>query len=263
MNNLVFDIRTSEKALESLTNITQVPLSKWEEARRNISKYECPEDFVEDTVLTNGYLPKNHRSFVFTFSHITTSANECSSYKKHGLLDLRQSYLCPDSELRVFLDQHNILINVDEKVLSYNGKKHDITYSRGFATNLSEDYRRQVAFRFFKDSGVCGYLSMDPRSTYPGDVHLRPEILKNIDGLLGLSLSEEWKASRIPYEVTAIATGEKIEIFASEKSDKEIVVDFLTNAYNNAFGAISEKRLQLKSQIQVVPADIINIQPLT
>ena len=60
------------------------------------------DDLVEDVINTYGQIPKNYSDFVYF--HVTTSANDCASIKKYGILDLKQAYLCKEAEIRIFLD---------------------------------------------------------------------------------------------------------------------------------------------------------------
>ena len=59
----------------------------------------------------NGNIPQNYKDLTFVYFHITTSANHCDSFRKNGILDLVNSYLCKDSELRRFLEENHIHID--------------------------------------------------------------------------------------------------------------------------------------------------------
>ena len=72
---------------------------------------------VEDVIKTYGQLPKNYLDFDFIYFHVTTSANNCASIKKYGILDLKQAYLCKESEIRIFLDQHGVLLEPVQNLL--------------------------------------------------------------------------------------------------------------------------------------------------
>lgn len=127
------------------------------------------------------------------YFHITTSANEYRAIKKHGILDLKRAYLCEESELRRFLNQHCVFIDLDNKYLSYNNRKYDISFNVESRPTIQteEDYCWLVGRKFYYDYTTCGFLSVCEQRPYSGEVHYRPEILGNIDRLLNLDLSGE------------------------------------------------------------------------
>ena len=117
--NNVYDIRTSANALHTLINFTGVDLPIWEKFILRRREYRYEDDLVSDVIQKYGCFPSNYEEWVFTYYHITTSANQCSSFKKHGILDLVHSYECKDSELRTFLDDKNIKIDIESRILSF------------------------------------------------------------------------------------------------------------------------------------------------
>lgn len=91
-------------------------------------------------------------------------------------------------------------------------------------------------------------------------VHWRPEILYNIDELLGLRLSYKWAETHISYAVVARVGGDKIVYDGEEnKSDKDKVIDYLTRAYKTAYYEPDEQILLLQNNIEIPPSDIIKI----
>ena len=196
----------------------------------------------------------------------TTSANECEAIKKYGILDLKQAYLCVESELRVFLDRHGIIINIEGALLTYKGKAFDISYNAGNCprTDTQEYLCWSIGRKFYYDFTTCGFLSVWERSPYGGQVHCRPEILWDIDNLLGLKLSEEWEQSHFLYEIVAQVNGFDIVFDGDDdQSDKDKVLMYLTMAYDTAFGEPFENILLMKNGIQISPDRIIEIKPLT
>ena len=204
--------------------------------------------------------------FNFVYFHVTTSANECEAIKKYGILDLKQAYLCVESELRVFLDRHGIIINIEDALLTYKGKAFDISYNAGNCprTGTQEYLCWSIGRKFYYDFTTCGFLSVWERSPYGGQVHCRPEILWDIDNLLRLKLSEEWEQSHFPYEIVAQVNGLDIVFDGDDdQSDKDKVLMYLTMAYDTAFGEPFEHILLMKNGIQISPDRIIEIKPLT
>lgn len=118
---------------------------------------------------------------------------------------MKNSYLCPKSELRQFLDAHNITIDLSKHFLSYAGNKYDIEFGSCPKSNTKEFCCWSVGRKFYYDFSICGFLSIWDISPYGGLVHARPEVLMNLDKLLNLSLSREWANTHTPYQVTAKA----------------------------------------------------------
>lgn len=144
-HSLIYDIRTSENALSTLVNFTGVVPPIWEKYIQLRSNYRYDEDLVEDVISKHGHFPTNYETWMFVYFHITTSANKCQSFKTHGIFDLKKSYLCPDSELRQFLDDKGVVIDIDAHSLNYRGQAYD-------------NIIRKIPFRFrYKGSCVLVY----------------------------------------------------------------------------------------------------------
>lgn len=261
---LIYDIRTSEEAKHTLSNLTRVPLQVWEKYAEREREYQDTEEMVEHIVDTYGKCPNDYTDFEFIYFHVTTSANACISFRKHGILDLQQSYNCHDSELRKFLDKHEIYINLDNCTLTHCGREFNITYgSCPGSENSKKYYCWSIGRKFYCDYTTCGFLSVCESDPYIGQVHCRPEILSDIDNLLQLKLSDEWKSTHKPFEIIAKVSGSKIEYDGEESySDKERVIDFLTRAYYTAFGSPSERELIINKHVQIPSSDILDIKPL-
>lgn len=260
---MIYDIRTTEYAKQTLTNLTGVQLPVWEQYLAHEREYAYTDDLVSDVINLHGYLPRSYKDFEFVYFHVTTSSNGCVSFRKHGILDLRQSYSCHESELRTFLEKHNIHINLDERILTFRGKEFDITFG-DCPRQDSKAYKCwSVGRKFYFDFTTCGFLSVSKKSSYGGQVHRRPEILMNIDDLLGLNLSREWSSTHDSYEIVTKVSGEKV-IYDSDdnQNDEDKVLNYLTNAYWTAFGEPSENVLLIKNNVQIPPMDILEIKPM-
>lgn len=177
-----YDIRSSANACKTLVELSGVELSTWEKYVGHEREYRYTDDLVEDVIKTYGQLPKNYLDFDFIYFHVTTSANNCASIKKYGILDLKQAYLCKESEIRIFLDQHGVLLNLDKGLLTFNGRTYDITFRSGNCprTGTQEYLCWSIGRKFYFDYTTCGFLSVWERSLYGGQVHCRPEILWDV-----------------------------------------------------------------------------------
>ena len=265
MNSLkmIYDIRNSRRAQETLVSITDVPLSIWKQYVEREREFEYIEDLIEYVASSYGKLPQNYRNFDFVYFHITTSANNCASFRKHGILDLQKSYMCSDSELREFLDRRSIYIDLNNGLLRYGKKMFDINFGP-CPKQESQEYRCWLIGRkFYYDYTICGFLSASDIRSYGGNVHDRPEILMDIDRLLQTKFSEEWASTHIAYKVVAQVKGSDIFYEGEDDIDeKDKVMHYLTEAYYTAFGGLDEKILLMQNGVCVPPTNILEIKPL-
>ena len=261
-----YDIRSSVKACKTLEELSKVDISTWKKYVGHEKEYEYIDDLVEDVIRKHGRLPKSYLDFDFIYFHVTTSANKCAAIKKYGILDLKKAYLCKESEIRIFLDQHGVLLDLDKSLLTFNGKSYDISFNseRCPTTGTQEYLCWSIGRKFYFDYTTCGFLSISERSPYGGQVHRRPEILWDINNLLRLNLTEKWERSHFPYEITAHVKGSDIVFDGNEEqSDKDKVLMYLTMAYDTAFGNSFEHVLLMKNGVQIPPTSIIGIKPFS
>ena len=264
MKKMIYDIRSSKVALQTLVRLTNVPANIWEQYLGKERDYRYTEDLVEEVINKHGHLPANYRDFEFIYFHITTSSNSCASFYKYGILDLKESYSRSDSELRMFLEQNNISIDLNACTLTYGNKQFDISYGKSPRQYTQEYYCWCIGRKFFYDYTTCGFLSIWDRSPYGGYVHHRPEILSDIDNLLGLNLSSKWAMSHAAYEIVVKISGEYIVYNSDDdNTDEEKVIDYLTRAYLTAFGEPHEDVLLIKNGIQIPPSNILQINRFT
>ena len=260
----IYDIRTREKAFETLVNITGITPDIWAEYFCKDYKFEYTEEMV--SYILDHYLERelNYNDFTFIFTHITTSANECLNYKKYGILNLRNVYLNTDTELRQFLDYNNIVIDIDRCVLKYNDSYFDISYGKTPYTDTVEYKCWCIGRKLYFDFAVCGFFTLEDDCPYLGQVHSRPEFLQDIDNLLNLNLSSLWRNTHRPYEVTAKVCGAKtIYNHDNTESERDKIVRYVTMAYNKAFCSLSEKYVILKDDEFIPPSDILEINRFT
>lgn len=264
MPKQVYDIRTSEAAFSTLVNLTGVSKSIWE-------KY-CIEESRTDNILeqltyiieSHGHFPSDLDELEVVYIHVTTSANGCESIKNHGVQDLVTAYKNTDSELRLFLDEHDIHINLEKRILAHAGIEFDISLGDCPNKNTAEYWRRSVGRKFYSDYTTCGFFSVDIEYPYGGQVHLRPEVLENIGNLLHLDLSREWQLGHSPYEIVAKLKFKNVSYHVESCEDEfDPFIHYLAMAYCNAFESISERILITNSNVHIPPQDIMEITPIT
>ena len=198
------------------------------------------------------------------FFHITTSKESCESIKKHGILDLCNSYRCFDSELRKFLNKNEIFIDIEKAYILYKNRKYSIFYDKRNCPqmNTREYYLWSIGRKFFYDFTVCGFLSIWDSSPYGGYIHKAPEILIDIDNLLKTNLWYEWAEETNPFEVVVKVSGRNI-VADAQGSEREIMIAYLVKALDCAFSSPSEEVLLMKDNIEVKPNEIMEINAFT
>lgn len=262
---MIYDIHTKQAAQETLRRLTGITYAQWNANLYREQDYQLQDDFVAAMIQKFGRkrLPESYMDMDYVFFHITTSEDQCASIRRNGILDLPEVYRCKDSELHIFLDAHGVLINLDEEILTYKGRNYDIHYGESPWNHSSVEYKCwSVGRKFYYDYTVCGFLSVWSRSPYGGMVHRRPEILWEIDELLGTRLSREWESTHEAYEIIAIASGRDICYpYADESSEEDKIMAYIVMAYNEAFNGDSENILLMKNRVQIPPRDVLEINP--
>lgn len=263
---MLFDIHTNLAAQRTLYQLTGIPIEVWEDNIYHEHDYEYQDDFIKAMIEEYGtrQLPQSYKDLDFVFFHVTTSSDGCASIRQNGILDLKKVYECSNSELRQFLDKHNVLIDLDKASLNYYEREYDIYYGKVPCDTTSIEYKCwSISRKFYYDYTICGFLSAWDCSPYPGQVHRRPEILWNIDELLRTRLSYEWDRTHSPYEIVSKVSGMNIRTSSDDKSEVEKVMSYVVMAYDEAFNGPNENILLLKNGVQIPPTDILSIAPLS
>ncbi len=263
---MTYDIRTPETAAKTFCDITRFPISTLPLYQPCPKKWIASEELLPHIIANNnGSLPNDYTDWNFIFSHVTTSANNCASIREHGLLDLPNSYLCKDSELRTFLDEHKICIDLNTYRMSYDGRTYSIAYHPESCSERSDPvYKFQsIGEKFCHDFAICGFLSIRKGDPYKGNVHHAPEILSTIDDALNTHLAEKWHQSHTPYAITVKVKGDKIVVHNSEVSDTiaDKTFGLVHLAFLNALEMVENRIILTKNCIQIPPSDILEITP--
>ena len=265
MQNQVYDIRTSEAALNTLVSLTGVDPSVWKALSDEEDHVPVTFDLLADTINTYGRFPSRLDELEMVYIHVTTSANGCESIKKHGIQDLATAYANADSELRVFLDEHDIHIDLENRILTHAGREFDIAYRPCLQSPNDDDYwRKSVGKKFYNDHATCGFFSVDNLRPYGGLVHMRPEVLNNIGHVVHLDLCLEWHSSHSPYEIIARVKCRDI-VYNNDTNEDELhqYLYYLLMAYYNAFFEPSERILLTKNNVRILPQDVTRIAPIS
>lgn len=254
----IYDITDKENAYNTflrLSNVDERVLQRyiheakyggsWDIFKRMLEKYDVRPAFKKDELICH-------------LQHMTTSANGCEHIKEKGLTDLRITYEDTDSELRQFLDEQGVKIDLLGQRIYFNGEDlGSIEYSK---ENNSSDYyspthrRWSIGRKFYYDFCICGFFSFNHKRPYGGMVNYRPEILFNISELIRKRIDKVWTDTHKTYVV-------KFSIPYNQLVHDDLdETDFLYKAFYNVVDELEDEEVLLQDHITVLPEDIISIE---
>lgn len=124
--------------------------------------------------------------------HTTTCYDGLASVKQFGLMDLRE-VLTKETPLCNYLKSHGVVFDLEKMILHHNEKELDI--SMPFQATF--DPLDFVIFKLTIDPGISAFYSHENVLEYKGNVHERPEFLKNLAALLDCpAIENEWKGGK-------------------------------------------------------------------
>jgi hypothetical protein len=260
---MIYDITSKEKALETLETLTGFKKEYW-----GHFSYECQVFGKDAYEAMNNIISRFNVNVDFdlldiTFAclHITTSNNGCRDIIKYGLMDLKSTYCKEDTELRSFLDKHNIYIDLEHETIKINGINESIHYYSPLPFNLNDRDSALWAIgrKFYYDFCICGFLSIESKNPYGGYVHYRPEIIMNISQVCSMDLERIWKDVHESYLVKFLSPYKNmVNVFSENDSEERIRESLLFKAFWNTLYE-NEEVILLKNNILVPPEDIINV----
>lgn len=259
---LLCDIRDEEKSITTLERLTGIESIVWSmEITKNTSRIDytyCDKDIKRVIKEYDGCVPSID-DLELVVIHVTTSGNGCVSILEDGIIDLKDAYQKQDSELRLFLDSKGIDILLDSCCLKYKGKSYDISFGDCPSDNNLEKYAAwSVGRKFYYDFSVCGFFSINYRDSYGGDVHKRPEILLDLDRLLGTKLQEEWLQSHQAFEIVfSVPIRDVVCDGWNYDTEEDVVMSFLMKAYMCASSGPDTKEVICKKGIHIYPKQIL------
>lgn len=134
----------------------------------------------------------NPEKIIFSGIHITTNNDQCESIKKYGLLDTQQA-LMVDTPLRRMLSEHGLEFDFKEdKVFYTEPGKAKKTF------DLEEFFiERNAGFVLGKLKGegnypINAFMKIDDYTAYGGNVHEKPEIIRDISKAVDRNIQTKW-----------------------------------------------------------------------
>lgn len=254
-----YDISTIENCYKTMEEMTG--FRYWEDMFKIYAyRYIDEPDLMKSEIMESKHIHIKDidlESIYFVLLHVTTSANGCKNIKKEGLHDLVWS-CTHDTELKQFLDNQHIRIDIENQKIDINGTLHEIPNNLKISGG--------VGYKLFGDSEICGCFQIDKDFPYGGNVHQRPEILHNINKLVkGIDLEYIWYETHVPYIVKFKVPYNNIDIFLS-MSHNERKSEILEKLFGCAFATVFYNRFScdnigiLKNSKYIPANDIISIE---
>ena len=99
---------------------------------------------------------------------------------------------------------------------------------------------------------------MNEKNIYGGYVHRRPEILSDIDDLLGTQLQEQWEESHRAYEVVfKVPVYETVYNGWDSDDEYERVMRYLVDAYMCVFTGPDTQEILCRNGVEIMPEHIL------
>ncbi|MGG3662953.1 hypothetical protein [Bacillus gobiensis] len=138
--------------------------------------------------------------------HSTTSIDNCQSIKEKGIINL-QDAVSQETPLKVYLENKDIQINIDNKYILFKSNKLDISKkTESFYLRDKDEFKNRVIQKFYDDFQINGFLSHENVLTYGGYTRNRPEIL---------------------FDLARFLKDEKIELdWVKDKNNKHHIIKF-------------------------------------
>ena len=206
------DMLTAENATESLIKLTNIK-------RKDFEKYK--NEYKDDYWEINKFL--DYFNYVDLDSidlenikikgeHCTTNSDRCEDIKRHGIKGIYY-LLRNDSEIKSFLEENDIKIDIEKEVL----------LSKNEAIKLNSLNR--VEFRILNDNDVNIFLMRDAYQSYCSVIEESPEIFRTIDLELETELVKKWSKRKNvkKYILTVLADIVNFSLRDTIVADEEVM----------------------------------------
>lgn len=129
-----------------------------------------------------------HFEILLTSLHVTTDKEDCSSVRKHGLLNLQQAII-KDTPLRAYIRDFGVHIEIEKKQIQYQDKIFDISKKYN-GINEPIDW---IIYKLYKDFQLNSFFYSDNVLKYGGGIRRRPEFLYNLAEFLRMpNIEYDW-----------------------------------------------------------------------
>jgi hypothetical protein len=231
----IFDITSAENAMQSIVEFTGVPvinilafLNKHIVHNGNSCNATAltGENFIHENGLDVAALDVSCLNICAL--HYTSNDDHNESLLVNGLGDLQYS-LTNKTPLKNYLSEYDIEFDINNCTMTIGNTTYDINYSTEY--DEPDSPIAGIARKIFYDNGLSCFLFVEDISRYLGHVHMRPEILYNIEQLCTkLDLSQNWAKRCKSYEVKFASHIDLFEDYSFRDDDRPFTIALLDHA---------------------------------
>ena len=239
-------------------------------------EFELPElKLLADAVSSSRFLTEKKSAELLKKLQQLTSVYEAKQIQRQVFVadrvkafnerikNLYDTYKDTESELRKFLDENEIFIDLKNETITIEGKEHSIHYGvKDFGLSNLEENLWSIGRKFYYDFCICGFFSVNSYRAYGGYVHISPEILYNISKICKTDLRNKWAKNHSAYMVSFLANKDELIDTITHKenaTDKEFLEGLIYCAVNNAYFSVDEYDVLLKDDVSIPTSRIIDI----
>lgn len=200
---MVYDIASSNSAYEWVLQVLGITGEEFIE-KYIVDFQKDAEEFMEHYLEKIEAIDINKLEIVVL--HVTSNSDECRAIKKSGICDLKK-VLSGSSELKSFLEENDVLFDIENKKMILDGQKYSIDYDAYCREEDKLNYRdeklKNIGRKIYFDYQINGFLFTRDVKKYGTDIHEMPEILLTISQF-NSSIAEKvkmWKNTREGYVI--------------------------------------------------------------
>lgn len=243
---MVYDITSRKSALQTLQDLTGFSCQYWDYEIYKYQKLHQSTIAVDTVDILNDIMERhnlnidnlNLNNLEVYFFHVTTSNNACEDYYKYGMLNLQSVYSNTDTELRRFLDEEGIYVDLEGKTITVDENVYSISTDKGITIYAERKKNKgfYVGNKFYDDFNICGFFCFDKNDPYGGNVDKRPEILNDILKFTRYDICKVWENSHDTYIIKVKVNFREISpYFSNEKDDSSLKHALLRMAFDRYY----------------------------
>lgn len=203
---------------------------------------------------------------------VTTSNDGCAEIKKYGLRNL-QWVLSNDTHLREFLEDNNIIFDIENKMMQVGEIQYQVNYEKNRdldALSKLEEQLDKISHKLFYDYQINAFLFCKDIYKY-STVHEMPEFLYTLSSLNDITkeIIPKWKIMTKPYVIKYKSKIKELAYFTFYQNESDYYEDLRENwkalrkilvskAIDSTFGnLVSEICIYMKPNVIVHARNIL------
>lgn len=219
---MIFDLRTCESTMEFLYELTGINLCDFTNEFLDESDGDFEKFWNRNFANVKSVEISDIKVAAF---HVLGSLDDCSEIKTNGLKNL-QEVLSSDTILSRKIKESGIVFDLERKIVSCGERTYNIDYEyyrKSICHEEIDEVLDEIAYRFFYDYCISGFIVNDNIYSYLSHVHERPEFLMTLSKLFeeAKELERYWKQHSVPYKVDFCINIEQIERFTFSLDEQE------------------------------------------